>query len=59
VLHLVWILLAFLSGCGEWNKRIAEVTGYSHECIGGVLYIQFASGVTVAYDKEGRIKTCE
>lgn len=47
-----------LSGCGSFDREIAKLTGYANSCIDGVLYYQFASGVTVAYNKDGSIKTC-
>lgn len=47
-----------LSGCGWLERFDATATGYSRQCIDGVEYLQFASGASVAYTTDGRIKTC-
>ncbi|OHA01148.1 MAG: hypothetical protein A3H71_02595 [Candidatus Sungbacteria bacterium RIFCSPLOWO2_02_FULL_48_13b] len=47
-----------LSGCGNIERNIAGLTGFSRMCIDGVSYLQFTSGVTVEYTREGKIKTC-
>ena len=47
-----------LTGCGNFDRHIANVTGSSESCIDGVKYIQFPSGASVKYTKEGRIATC-
>lgn len=52
-------LILMLSGCGWLGRGEAYITGYDISCIDGVVYYQFASGVTVAYNKDGGIKTCE
>lgn len=52
-------LLALLSGCGWFERKVtANITGHAVACIDGVAYLQFPSGVTVQYDRTGRIKTC-
>ena len=52
-------LALLLSGCGWFDRYVvANVSGYSRSCIEGVSYLQFPSGVTVEYTKEGKIKTC-
>lgn len=48
-----------LSGCGFFERGNAYLTGYSESCIKGVLYYQFASGVTVAYNQDGSVRTCK
>jgi hypothetical protein len=55
------ILLCFLlSGCGFFDRYVvANVTGYSVQCVYGVQYLQFPSGVSVAYDTNGKIKVCQ
>ena len=56
----VMMLIAVLSlaGCG-WSDRVAaNLSGTAVSCFDGVKYIQFASGVTVKYTREGKIDTC-
>lgn len=56
---LILLLSVFtLSGCGQIGKINAKLTGYDKSCIDGVVYLQFASGATVAYNTDGTIKTC-
>lgn len=55
------VLLAttLLTGCGWFERKVtANITGHAVSCVDGVAYLQFASGVTVQYDRSGRIKTC-
>lgn len=48
-----------LAGCGAADRIGAAITGGGSEtCVGGVKYLQFASGVTVKYTPEGKIATC-
>lgn len=47
-----------LTACGKFERVTAAVTGYSTICVGGVEYIQFTSGASVAYLPDGKIKTC-
>lgn len=51
-------IVLLLSGCGFFERGTAYLTGYAESCISGVLYYQFASGVTVAYEADGKIKLC-
>ena len=37
----------------------AALTGSAKSCIDGVEYLQFASGVTVKYNRDGSISTCK
>lgn len=53
------VAATLLSGCGWLGRADAYVTGYSESCIAGVLYYQFASGVTVAYNADGSVKVCK
>lgn len=46
-------------GCGFLDRKIAGYTGHSTTCIDGVRYIQFTSGASVKYTKDGRIETCD
>ncbi len=57
---LLVVALAALSltACGQISRSTASLTGHSIECVDGVSYIQFVSGVTVQYDRDGKIKTC-
>ncbi len=58
----IWIIAAMclaLAACGAMGKMEAQWTGYSRTCISGVSYLQFASGVTVEYTRDGRVKGCE
>ena len=56
---VVALAAAALSGCGWFERKVtANVTGHAVTCIDGVRYLQFPSGVTVQYDKDGRIRTC-
>lgn len=55
------LLLAccLITGCGWFERKVtANITGHAVSCVDGVAYLQFASGVTVQYDRSGRIKTC-
>jgi len=52
-------MMVFLTGCGRFDRWVAGLTGSAtSECVGGVLYLQFTSGASVAYNKNGSIKTC-
>jgi hypothetical protein len=56
---LVLAVAAALSACGWFDRKVtANITGHAVSCVEGVAYLQFASGVTVQYDRNGRIKTC-
>ena len=52
------IIALLLSGCGRFGRWWAGVSGYSTECVNGVEYLQFVSGVTVKYNSNGTISTC-
>lgn len=47
-----------LMSCGNFDRHVANITGSSESCIDGVRYIQFPSGASVKYTREGRIATC-
>jgi len=53
------LALMTLTGCGKFDRGVASLTGHAATCIEGVTYYQFTSGVTVAYNTKGQIKTCE
>lgn len=52
-------LISLLTGCG-WIDRyvVANATGWSEQCVDGVSYLQFPSGVTVKYQADGTIALC-
>lgn len=55
----VLLAAASLTGCGWFERKVtANITGHAVTCVDGVAYLQFPSGVTVQYDRTGRIKTC-
>lgn len=59
---LIVLLLATLAltGCGRFDRWIAGWTGDGVEtCVDGVKYLQFTSGVTVKYTREGKVWTCD
>lgn len=52
-------LVMVLSGCGAADRIGANWTGKGSEvCQGGVVYLQFTSGVTPKYKPDGSIYTC-
>lgn len=56
---LLLVASTLLSGCGWFERKVtANITGHAVTCVEGVAYLQFPSGVTVQYDRSGRIKTC-
>jgi len=57
-LFIVILTAGLLTGCGYFQKAAASLTGYSNICVAGVSYLQFPSGVTVEYTKDGKIKQC-
>jgi hypothetical protein len=54
VVALIWSV----SGCGNFDRHVANITGSSEPCIDGVNYIQFRSHASVKYTREGRMATC-
>lgn len=60
VFILVAVVTAILfSGCGQIGRMEAQVTGYSKQCVDGVIYLQFASGVTTQVKPDGLPVTCK
>jgi hypothetical protein len=52
--------MLLISGCGTFDRAQSALTGNASKiCIGGVEYLQFTSGTSVAYTPDGRIKTCD
>lgn len=58
-----FLILAFLAfgstSCGGFARMVGVVTGWSRICVGGVSYLQFASGASVEYTQDGKVKTCK
>lgn len=54
---MIGVLFA-LVGCGKLDRHIANFTGSSESCIDGVRYLQFSSGASVKYTRDGKIATC-
>lgn len=52
------VICLSLAACGKVDRQVAYITGSSESCIDGVKYIQFPSGASVKYTREGRIATC-
>lgn len=59
-MRTIAILLLCLSvaSCGWVDRVIATGAGVSRICVDGVLYLQFTSGASVAYDQSGKVRTC-
>lgn len=58
-LSAIVMMSLLASGCGWFERKVtANITGHAVACVDGVAYLQFPSGVTVQYDRNGRIKTC-
>lgn len=57
---VVAVLASTLTGCGWFDRNVAAITGGPTEtCVDGVAYLQFTSGATVKYTKDGKIATCK
>ena len=56
---VVSCMVFMVSGCGKYERAVANVTGYSKQCIDGVSYIQFSSGATVQVDVNGKPIACK
>ena len=56
---LVVLLGLTLCGCGGLKRTGAILSGWTKTCVEGVSYLQFPSGVTVQYDRSGKIVACE
>ena len=58
IISIILIAISFLQACGSCSRSVANITGVSRECVDGVEYLQFPSGVSVAYNPDGSIKLC-
>lgn len=57
---LLAILLLCVSGCGKFDRWKVAMTGDAVEtCHAGVIYLQFTSGATVKYKRDGSISLCD
>ena len=57
-LFVISILALGLAVCPIIFCRAAQYTGSSKVCVDGVQYIQFTTGASVQYDKDGKVVTC-
>ena len=55
---ILMVATSVLSACAVGERINTAVTGHTTQCIDGVEYVQFASGASVAYSPDGKIKTC-
>jgi len=51
-------IFLFSTSCGQFAQIAGTVTGSYRICVDGVSYLQFTSGVSVEYTKDGKIKNC-
>lgn len=47
-----------LAACGNFERGVANITGWSKTCVEGVYYLQFPSGATVHVDRDGKPRPC-
>lgn len=57
-MKLALLTALLLTGCGFWSRQVASTVGYAEVCVNGVSYLQFISGVSVEYTREGKVKMC-
>lgn len=56
---LTAMIILSLTGCGKADQLYAHYTGDASEtCHDGVMYLQFTSGASVKYTRDGKIATC-
>jgi hypothetical protein len=66
VIGLLALLAVTLAGYALWPRTTpaastaatAPAPGWSRQCVAGVSYLQFTSGVSVEWTPAGRVKTC-
>lgn len=58
IFYVIVAACIFLMSCGTINREIAKIVNVAEICHAGVLYLQFASGSSVAYMTDGKIKLC-
>ena len=56
---IVGLSVFALTGCGKIDRTIAAWSGNGAEvCQDGVVYLQFTSGVSVKYSRDGKVVSC-
>ena len=55
---LVCAIALAATGCGKIDRTVAGITGNAKTCVDGVMYLQFTSGATVAYNTDGTVRQC-
>lgn len=55
---MLLVVVLMLSGCGKFDRGVAKWTGSAEVCVDGVRYLQFTSGASVKYNRDGTIATC-
>lgn len=57
---IVALLSMTLTSCGWFDRKVSSFTGGgTTTCVDGVAYLQFTSGATVKYNRDGTIATCQ
>lgn len=57
---LLSTVAVLMSGCGWFDRQVATAFGGAAKtCVDGVLYLQFTSGASVAYNRDGSVRSCE
>jgi hypothetical protein len=64
--HVIGLLIALLAlalaGYALWPRTTPASTavtpGWSRQCVAGVSYLQFTSGVSVEWTPAGKVKSC-
>lgn len=54
----VALIAVTLTGCGWFDRQVAQFTGHGKVCVDGVTYLQFASGATPQYTIDGKLVAC-
>ena len=58
-MKLVLLLSLALTGCGFWERTIANYTGNSVTCVSGIKVVQMTSGAFWLPDVNGRPISCK
>lgn len=54
------LLSMTLTSCGWFDRKVSALTGGASEvCVGGVTYLQFTSGTSVKYNRDGTVAPCQ
>lgn len=48
-----------LAGCDNQKVEVKEAVGAQRRCIEGVVYLAYDRGISVMFNKDGTVKTCE